>query len=217
MTPLRAFLEKLSPKQRQLAMLAAIGGTLFGLLWLVLLLGTQDAGPRIPVNPNKAATPPTNIGVMAPGQQVNPLDQWVGTAGRKLSQYEADRDQQDKLNKDRRAFEEKTMQRFAELEQRLVSQGNAQPAAPVVPPPPAPPPSMARPGAPAQFPPQAALPMPAPALPPPPPPRNPSFPAGVPLNATSPGTYGAEPPALPALVRVTLSSPSAKGTPAGLS
>ena len=29
---------------------------------------------------------------MPPGQQVNPVDQWVGTAGRKLAQYENERD-----------------------------------------------------------------------------------------------------------------------------
>src|SRR5262252_3017067 len=168
MTRLRTLVEKLSPKQRQFGMLTLIGGTLFGLLWLVLVLGATNTGPRVPTNASRTATPPTNIGVMAPGQQVNPLDQWVGAAGRKLSQYEADRDQQDKLNKDRRVFEEKTMQRFAELEQRLVSQGNAQPAAPVVPPPPTPLPSTARQSAPTQFPPQSALPIPAAALPPPP-------------------------------------------------
>ena len=67
----------------------------------------------------------TNIGVMPPGQQVNPVDQWVGTAGRKLAQYENERDEQTRLNKDRQAFEARTMQRFAELEQKLTSASQA--------------------------------------------------------------------------------------------
>ena len=55
----------------------------------------------------------TNIGVMPPGQQVNPVDQWVGTAGSKLAQYEAEREEQTRLNKDRQTFEAQTMKRFA--------------------------------------------------------------------------------------------------------
>jgi conjugal transfer pilus assembly protein TraB len=58
---------------------------------------------------------------MPPGQQVNPVDQWVGTAGRKLAQYESRARGAGRLNKDRQAFEAKTMQRFADLEQRLTS------------------------------------------------------------------------------------------------
>ena len=32
---------------------------------------------------------------MPPGQQVNPVDQWVGTAGSKLAQYESEREEQE--------------------------------------------------------------------------------------------------------------------------
>jgi conjugal transfer pilus assembly protein TraB len=167
---LRRLADRLSPKQRQWATLAGIAGGGFLLLWLVLTLGARDPS----TGPQPAASgggTPTNVGVMAPGQQVNPVDQWVGTAGRKLSQYEAERDAQDRINRDRKAFEEKTLQRFAEFEQRLQSQAGArpQPEAPVAPPPP--PPLPARPAA--GYPPAAALPLPgapvvAPGLPPPP-------------------------------------------------
>ena len=66
--------------------------------------------------------------------QVNPVDQWVGTAGRKLAQYENEREEQGRLNKNAQAFEAKTMQRFADLEQRLTSaqQAAATPAAPTL-------------------------------------------------------------------------------------
>src|SRR5262249_38719833 len=110
-------------------------------------------------------------------------------------------------------FEDKTMQRFAELEQRLTSQGKAMATPPVpsapVPPPPLPP---LRQTFPTQFPPQSALPTVTNSLPPPPPPRV-SSPAGVSLNASQPG-FSTEFP-VPPLVRVSLSSDVNKGTPAG--
>jgi conjugal transfer pilus assembly protein TraB len=95
----------------------------------------------------------TNIGVMPPGQQVNPVDQWVGTAGSKLAQYENEREEQGRLNKDRQAFEARTMQRFSDLEQRLTSASQGALAAQtpaVAPQPPAP--------VPAPLPPAASLP-----------------------------------------------------------
>ena len=206
MTSVRTLVEKLTPRQRQYGMLVllALGG--FGLLWLVLVLGASDAPPAAP---NSAAknSPPTNLGVMAPGQQVNPVDQWVGTAGRKLSQYEQEREQQDRINKDRRAFEDRTVQRFAELEQRLLSPANAPSAAPSAAALPAPPVAPAQRGA--GFPPHSALPATT-SLPPPPPPQ---ASAGVPLSASRPGYPAA--PVAPGLVRVTLVSDASKGTPAG--
>jgi conjugal transfer pilus assembly protein TraB len=205
--------EKLTPKQGQYAMLALIGLGGFGVLWLVLALGAKDTDPAL--RPGKASnSPPTNIGVMSPGQQVNPVDQWVGTAGRRLSQYEQEREQQDRINRDRRAFEEKTMQRFADLEQRLLSQANAPSAgAASTAPAAAPHSSLApRPPQPGGFPPDSALPRAA-SLPPPPPPRlNPSS-AGAPTLSASGSTLRTE--AAPALVRVTLASDVTKGAPAG--
>ena len=115
----RATLERLSPKQRQYAMLGTIllGGV--GMLWLIFAF--TDNGPQDETAKSPAGTPGTvtNIGVMPPGQQVNAVDQWVGTAGSKLAQYESEREEQGRLNKDRQAFEARTMQRFSDLEQRL--------------------------------------------------------------------------------------------------
>ena len=114
-------IERLSPKQRQYAMLCMLMAGGVGLLWSIFAF--TDNGQKIGVVPSSAGQPPavTNIGVMPPGAQVNPVDQWVGTAGRKLAQYESEREEQGRLNKDRQTFEAKTMQRFAELEQQLTS------------------------------------------------------------------------------------------------
>ena len=121
----RAMLERLSPKQRQYAMLGAIllGGV--GMLWLIFAFTDNGAKDRIAKSPAGAPGTVTNIGVMPPGQQVNPVDQWVGTAGSKLAQYESEREEQGRLNKDRQAFEARTMQRFSDLEQRLTSAAQA--------------------------------------------------------------------------------------------
>jgi len=126
-------LQRLSPRQRQYVTLAAILVCGVGLLWLIFAL-TDTRSPTTDAKNNGSAQPATvtNIGVMPPGQQVNPVDQWVGTAGRKLAQYEDERDEQTRLNKDRQAFEARTMQRFAELEQKLTSasQAASMPSAP---------------------------------------------------------------------------------------
>jgi conjugal transfer pilus assembly protein TraB len=100
---LRGALGRLSPKQRQYATLASIllGG--IGMLWLIFAFtddAPRDKGAK-PAGGNPSAV--TNIGVMPPGQQVNPVDQWVGTAGSKLAQYENEREEQGRLNKDRQA------------------------------------------------------------------------------------------------------------------
>ena len=181
--------ERLTPKQRQYAMLCTLMAGGVGLLWSIFAF--TDNGQKIGGVPSSAGQPPavTNIGVMPPGAQVNPVDQWVGTAGRKLAQYESEREEQGRLNKDRQTFEAKTMQRFAELEQQLTS---AQQAA-------------ATPAVPAQA---ATLP-PAASLPPaPPPPKNFSagaMPSGAPGDPM--GSASMAPP-VPAITRITIADRS---------
>ena len=143
--------QHLSPRQRQYAMLGTLLAGGVGLLWLIFAFTGNP--PKTGAAQASAGQPSavTNIGVMPPGGQVNPVDQWVGTAGRKLAQYENEREEQGRLNKNAQTFEAKTMQRFAELEQRLTStqQATATPLPPTplptMPPaaslPPAPPPS----------------------------------------------------------------------------
>ena len=189
--PLR-LLDRLSPRQRQYALLAAILGGGIGLLWLIFSFSTTNHQPH----GRAAQTQPgdvTNIGVLPPGGQVNPVDQWVGTAGRKLAQYETEREEQSRLNKERQAFEGKTMQRFAELEQRLTASQQAAAPKPAAPPPPTP---AAPEPSPTTMPPAASLP-PAPP------------PTATGLGAMPAGPSNLQPPApsappTPVISRVTL-------------
>lgn len=206
----QGLLERLSPRQRQYATLVSILVCGVGLLWLIFALtDTRSKAADAKAAGNGTPSAVTNIGVMPPGQQVNPVDQWVGTAGRKLAQYESERDEQTRLNKDRQAFEAQTMKRFAELEQKLTSASQTANAQPV----PAPPPVQA-PAAPAM--------PPAASLPPPPPPRT-SPVGGMPPGDPGMGLRDAAPQLLnsaPTLTRITLvdrakpSSAAASGTTA---
>jgi|RifCSPlowO2_12_1023861.scaffolds.fasta_scaffold00029_15 conjugal transfer pilus assembly protein TraB len=182
-------LQRLSPRQRQYVTLAAILVCGVGLLWLIFAL-TDTRSPTTDAKNNGNAQPATvtNIGVMPPGQQVNPVDQWVGNAGRKLAQYENERDEQTRLNKDRQAFEARTMQRFAELEQKLTSasQAASMPSAPN---------SAAVSNTPATpaMPPASSLPLPPPPASTAPPPaklpgQSVNIPPPLPSFGTSPGT-----------------------------
>lgn len=192
---IKSLLARLSPKQRQYATLAAILVVGVGALWLILSLTDNRPKPTDPKPGSGQPSAVTNIGVMPPGQQVNPVDQWVGTAGRKLAQYENERDEQTRLNKDRQAFEAKTMQRFAELEQKLTSASQAAAMPSPVPIP-----------APAAMPPAASLP-PAP----PPPKAAPNASAGtspsgvMPAGDTGLMRLAPTPPAAPTLTRITVS------------
>lgn len=190
---LRNVVERLSPRQRQYGLLGLIlvGGV--GLLWLILEL---TSAPNHPTDVARRQDQPgsvTNIGVMPPGTQVNPVDQWVGTAGRRLAQYESERDEQNRLNKERSTFEQRTMQRFAELEQKLTSASQAAPA-PATAPPPEPP-----------------APQPLPAMPPasslPPRPIGPdAAQAGLPPGTPDQGASTARPtaPEAPRISRVSI-------------
>ena len=200
---LKGLAERLSPRQRQYALLVAILAGGVGLLWMVFA-STDNTKPAATTKSSPSTpTSVTHIGVMPPGQQVNPVDQWVGTAGNKLAQYESEREEQGRLNKDRQAFEAQTMKRFAELEQRLSSAAQAAPAA-------APPPAAAAPAL-VAAPPAANLPpppLPAAGRPLPPtgmPPGQPPMPMALPPPM----------PAVPVLSRVTLVERSAPAAATG--
>jgi conjugal transfer pilus assembly protein TraB len=119
-----ALVERLSPRQRQFALLGLIVSVAVGVLWLVFALNEKTPSAHDESATASRPSGVTNIGVMAPGQQVNPLDQWVGTAGRKLAQYETERDEQKRVNQARSEFEKSALQRFSELEQKLTSPGH---------------------------------------------------------------------------------------------
>jgi conjugal transfer pilus assembly protein TraB len=199
--PMRSLVERLTPRQRQYAMLGAIllGGV--GLLWLVFAFAEGTPSGQAGKASGATPGPVTNIGVMPPGQQVNPVDQWVGTAGSKLAQYESEREEQGRLNKDRQAFEARTMQRFAELEQRLTATTQAVQAPTPIPAAPTP-----------VLPPPSALP------PPPPAPRAPAagavpaMPPGVPPAPLS-SALPLPAPAAPALMRIAVTDRAATSAP----
>jgi conjugal transfer pilus assembly protein TraB len=222
--------ERLSPRQRQFGLLGLIVAAAVLLLWLVLSISESGkAAAQVSTGSTSSASPVaakasaiTNIGVLAPGAQVNPVDQWVGTAGRKLAQYESERDEQTRLNKDRQAFEARTMQRFAELEQRLQASVNAAsqaaaatapnaqalrsvgPQLAPVPPPPSPSPVRSPSPQTADFPPAASLPQPTPL-------RRTTGPAGTALAEPVWPQGPALPPSppVPTISRVTLADHSA--------
>jgi conjugal transfer pilus assembly protein TraB len=201
---LRALIDKLSPRQRQYAMLGAllVGG--IGLLWIVFAFAD---GPSGKTSKAPVATPSgvTNIGVMPPGQQVNALDQWVGTAGSKLAQYETEREDQARQNRDRQAFEARTMQRFSELEQRLTAAAQAVPAAPAAP--------LAAQAAPS-LPPASALPPPSSM----PVTARPQPAGGMPPGAPPfPGQLAPLQPSMPTLTRITVSDRQAASAAQGSS
>lgn len=191
----RGLLERLSPRQRQYALLVSILAGGIGLLWVVFSVaggGARLQGGRV------AQSQPgdvTHIGVMPPGGQVNPVDQWVGTAGRKLAQYETEREEQNRVNRDRQAFESRTMSRFAELEKRLTSNQQAATTPPPLPAAPSPPPPAPIPASPTTMPPAADL---------PPTGTGGAMPMGTPVFQTPPSLV---PPA-PVISRVTLTDRS---------
>lgn len=211
----RKALQQLSPKQRQFAMLAAILFVGVGVLWLVFAFSGDDTSASAAAKAAAAGAPPssiTNIGVMPPGQQVNPVDQWVGTAGRKLAEYEHEREEQSRLNKDRSAFEARTMQRFAELEQRLITPAQPAPGA-------TPAPAATLPPAPAALPPPAPMQsVPARAPSGTPPAGSGVMPPGFPPG---PGQFSgdsfprAPEPASPVLTRIQIAPPSGNTTRPG--
>ena len=93
MAPLKLkFWDALDPKQKQWALLALLLGAGFTMLWAIFAL-TEKPKPSLSQSaglPGRERV--TNVGVMAPGQQVNPLDSWLGGAGKDVAQLKQDRD-----------------------------------------------------------------------------------------------------------------------------
>jgi conjugal transfer pilus assembly protein TraB len=186
---------QLKPQQRQIVTLIAIVAAAIGLLWAVFA-ATDSSKPGAPTAP-VAGQPPgrvTNVEVMPGGAQVTPADRWIGDAGRKLAQYEKEKEEQAKLNNAQQEFRTQTFDRFTKLEEAL--RGNQAALAQS----PSPPPPGAAAG--------SAAPM-YPAQPLPPPPQ--ASRSGVGLPVGSPGSTMLPPPETGgALVRVSLADPTAQ-------
>lgn len=213
---LSGFVDGMSPRTRQWAVLGSISAAAVGLLWAVFAMGSGDTKPAHPSSA-KGDLKPTNVDLMAPGSQVKDVETWVGKAGRKLDQYESDREEQKRLNREQQDASAALLRRFAELETRLKN-------APIEPPKAASAPTVSTAPAqaaspvPARLPPDAALARQG--LPPPPPPpinSRAGMPPGTPAFS---GDFAG--PAQPALVRVAVGAPakpaegsgdSSKGSP----
>lgn len=136
---LRGLVERLAPglwsdprraRQRQFVVMGVLAAALFAALWLIFSVAENrsksGAANQAIASAGPDAASVTNIGVMAPGEPVSPEDSWVGNAGRKLAQYESDKEEQSRINRDAKDFEAGTMKRFSELEQRLTANAAAQ-------------------------------------------------------------------------------------------
>ena len=191
MAPLKLKLwDGLDPKQRQWALLALLLGTGFTVLWAIFAL-TEKPKPSLAQSaglPGQQRV--TNVGVMAPGQQVNPLDGWLGGAGKDVAQLKQDRDAMLKEKDDQKAFNRDILTKFEQLQQKIMQPAPLSPPASV----------------PAAVP-AAVVPSTSPAnLPPPPAGRSATqgtgFPPGLPPGLLDTPAVG--------LMRVSLRDPAAK-------
>lgn len=187
MATLKPTWEALAPRKKQWALLALLLGGGFAILWTIFALTDAPRSAHAPGG-GLGSQRVTNVGVMAPGQQVNPLDSWLGGAGKDVAQLKQDRDALLKDKDEQKAFNRELLARVEQLQQKVT-----------------PPPSLPSPAAP-----------PAPALASTSPANLPPLPSGTrpPASAYPPGLPPGvgEPPSL-GLVRVTLRDPNAKPAP----
>ena len=194
----KRFLDKLTPKQRQFLTLAGIAFLLFGVLWAVFSITDTAKQPGAQTSATPGQRKVTNLGVMAPGAQLDPREKWIGEAGKDVAQLKQDRDQARSQMANQERFNQEILNRFDALKQDLARAPQAPPAAASLPA-----------GTSPAYPPNAALAASSNAnLPPPPPARQL---AGAP--PTAPSMLYEAPPI--GLVRVTLAETSkpAAGVP----
>lgn len=190
MAPLKFKLwDGLDPKRKQWALLALLLGAGFTILWAIFAL-TEKPKPSLTQGaglPGRERV--TNVGVMAPGQQVNPLDSWLGGAGKDVAQLKQDRDAMLKEKDDQKAFNRDILTKFEQLQQKIMQPAPAPLTVPI----------------PAALP-QAVLPSTSPVNLPPPPARaatqGTGFPPGLPPGPVDAPAVG--------LMRVSLRDPAAK-------
>ena len=193
------FLDKLTPKQRQFLTLGGIAFLLFGVLWAVFSITDTPKQPGAQASAAPGQRKVTNVGVMAPGAQLDPREKWIGEAGKDVAQLKQDRDQARSQIANQERINQEIRNQFETLKQDL---GRA------------PQPAVAPAGTSPAYPPNGALAASSSSanLPPPPPParQNPQL-AGLPPGA--PSTLYEAPPI--GLVRVTLKETSkpAAGAP----
>ncbi|PKB13845.1 TraB/VirB10 family protein [Janthinobacterium sp. 64] len=199
MPALKSFTARLTPRQQQYLAAVSIVTACIGVLWAVLAYSESGSpAKQLPKATDKRTT--VNVdspNMMVPGQ-ISPEDQWVGNAGKKLAQYDSDKETQDKINSDRKAVEAALLKRLADLEVKTAATAEQSPPpappAPITPPIPQP----SAPG-PLQYPPGT--------------PPGGNAPPGPPATDVASGNTGAmrpsEPPETHApMIRVSLSAES---------
>jgi conjugal transfer pilus assembly protein TraB len=193
----RKLASRLAPRQQQFLVAAGILAGGVGTIWLVLALsgsGNSKGAPRPDPAKEKTVVKPEQEGI-AP-LRIDPVDQWVGTAGKALAQYKVDKESQDRINAERKAAEQSLMERLAELERRQQEPRPEAPPAPAV--------AVARPPAMSPSSAQAVRAPVSPADMPGYPPGTPTLPLPTPVPGPAPQV---EQP--PALVRINLAAPGA--------
>ena len=126
---------KWTPRQQQYLAAVAIFGACIGVLWAVLAY-SDSGNPKRPAPKGDSKRNVVNVeaaNMMVPGE-IAAVDQWVGNAGKKLAQYESDKEAQERINLERKAFESTLLKRFGELEAKLAAP-QASPASSAFPPP----------------------------------------------------------------------------------
>ena len=139
MQTLKSLTARLTPRQQQYLAAASIVTACIGVLWAVLAYSESGSPAReLPKSTDKRAT--VNVdgaSMMVPGQ-ISPEDQWVGNAGKKLAQYDSDKEAQDKINNDHKVVEAALLKRLADLEAKTAATAEQgpppAPPAPVTPP-----------------------------------------------------------------------------------
>ena len=189
----KRFLDKLTPKQRQFLTLGGIAFLLFGALWAVFSITDSPKQPGAQTSAAPGQRKIVNVGVMAPGAQLDPREKWIGEAGKDVAQLKQDRDQTRSQIANQERFNQEILGRFDALKQDLAKAPQA---------------AVAPAGTSPAYPPSGAL-AASSSLPPPPPPAR-QVPA---VQPGSPSVLNEAPPI--GLVRVTLNEPtkSAAGTP----
>jgi len=130
---------RLPVKQRQYLLAALICCAGMAILYVAIWLGTPAKTEHGQAVPRKGGSGHNVAKVMAPGP-ISAEDEWLGTAGRRLDQFETERLEQERRNTENKAFQAQVMQHFADLERKQAEQAQnlaKSPAAhaPALPPP----------------------------------------------------------------------------------
>ena len=115
----KPFLDKLTPKQRQFLTLGGIAFLLFGVLWAVFSITDTPKQPGAQASAAPGQRKVTNVGVMAPGAQLDPREKWIGEAGKDVAQLKQDRDQARSQIANQERFNQEILNRFDALKQDL--------------------------------------------------------------------------------------------------